>query len=184
MFECVYSGNPKPGDYRRNGANVDGKSRQKFFIYCFRFEFLDIIWYKNDKLMLNTENVKVRIFEEENKTTLTIKRSTREDDATYVCKATSEIGMTLTKAKLRVDTISKLGPKPEEEFVEEEEKVEIKLKKEEKPKKKKPELKKAKEIKEKVKTERVKVETEEIHEEKLVPKEQPEEKSVIIHFVL
>lgn len=132
---------------------------------------------------MNTQNVKVRIFEEENKTTLTIKRSTREDDATYVCKATSEIGMTLTKAKLRVD-VSEFGPKPEEEFVEEEEKVEIKKKEEKSHKKKKPEVKKAKEIKEKVKTERVKVETEEIHEERLVPKEQPEEKSVIVYFGL
>lgn len=126
----------------------------------------------------------MRIFEEDKRTTLTIKRSTREDDATYTCKATSEIGMTKTKAKLHVDTTSETGPKPED-VVQEEEKVEIKPKKqEEKPhKKKRIELKKAKEIKEKVKTERVKVETEEIHEEKLIPKEQPEEKLLIIHFM-
>lgn len=142
--------------------------------------FPDIIWYKNDKIIMNTENVKVRIFEDEKRTTLTIKRSTREDDATYVCKATSEIGMITTKAKLRVDTISEAGPKPED-VIQEEEKVEIKP---EKPhKKKKTEVKKAKEIKEKVKTERVKVETEEIRQEKLVPKEQTEEKSVV-HLVL
>lgn len=132
---------------------------------------------------MNTENMKVRIFDKEKRTTLTIKRSTREDDATYVCKATSEIGMTITKAKLHVDTISELGP---EDVVQEEEKVEIKPKRqEEKPhKKKKTEIKKAKEIKEKVKPERVKVEIEEIHEEKLVPKEQTEEKSVIVYPVL
>lgn len=130
---------------------------------------------------MSTDNVKVRIYEGEKKTTLTIKRATKEDDATYVCKATSEIGMITTKAKLHVDTTSE-GPKPDK-ITKEEEKLEVKPKKqEEKPhKKKKPELKKAKEIKEKIKAERVKVEKEEIHEEKLVPKEQPEEKSVIRH---
>lgn len=163
------------------------QSRVKFFsILNVSFYFLipDVVWCKNDKLIMNTENVKVRIFEEEKRTTLTIKRSTREDDATYVCKATSDIGMTITKAKLHVDTISEVGPKPDE-VVEEEEVVEVKPKRqEEKPhKKKKPEIKKAKEIKEKVKAERVKVKTEEIHEEKLVPKEQTEKKSVILHFV-
>lgn len=127
---------------------------------------------------MNTENVKVRIYEEENKTTLTILRATKEDDATYVCKATSDIGMEVTKAKLHIDTVSELGPKPEDTITEEE-KLEIKLKKEEKPKKKKPELKKAKEIKEKVKAERIKIEKEEIHEEKIIPKEQSEEKLVI-----
>lgn len=116
----------------------------------------------------------MRIYEEEKRTTLTIKRATKEDDATYVCKATSDIGMITTKAKLRVD-ISELGPQPEE-VIKEEEKPK---KQEEKPyKKKKVELKKAKEVKEKVKVERAKVEKEEIHEEKLVPKEQIEEKSV------
>lgn len=145
---------------------------------------IDVIWYKNDKIIMNTENVKVRIFDNENKTTLTIKRPTKEDEATYVCKATSEIGMITTKAKLRVETVSDVGPVPEEE-TNEEEKVEIKLKKEEKPhKKKKSELKKAKEVKEKVKAERIKIEKDETHEEKLVPTEQPEEKLVILHFVL
>lgn len=124
---------------------------------------------------MNTENVKVRIFDKENKTTLTIKRATKDDDATYVCKATSEIGMITTKAKLHVDTISDSGIMPDD-VIEEEEKPK---KQEEKPhKKKKTELKKAKEIKEKVKAERIKIEKEEIYEEKLIPKEQTEEKSV------
>lgn len=139
---------------------------------------------------MNTENVKIRIFDEENKTTLTIKRATKDDDATYVCKATSEIGMITTKAKLHVDTISDSGSMPDD-LIKEEEKLDTKPKKqEEKPhKKKKTELKKAKEIKEKVKAERVKIEKEEIHEEKLISKEQTEEKSVFyisrysIHFV-
>lgn len=133
---------------------------------------------------MNTENVKVRIFDEENRTTLTIKQTTREDDATYVCKATNEIGMIVTKAKLCIDTISESRPTPD--YIKEEEKLDIKLKRqEEKPhKKKKTELKKAKEIREKVKAERIKIEKEEIREEKLIPKEQIEEKLVILHFVL
>lgn len=129
---------------------------------------------------MNTENVKVRIFENENRTTLTIKRPTKEDEATYICKATSEIGMITTKAKLRVESVSDFGLAPEEKVIEEE-KVEIKLKKEEKPhKKKKPELKKAKEVKEKIKAERITIEKDKIHEEKPVSKEQPEEKLVIL----
>jgi len=133
---------------------------------------------------MNTNNIKVRIFDKENKTTLTIKKTTKEDDATYVCKATNEIGMIVTKAKLHIDAISESQLMPSD--IKEEEKLDVKLKKqEEKPhRKKKIELKKAKEIKEKVKTERLKIEKEEIHEEKLIPKEQIEEKSVIFHFIL
>jgi len=133
---------------------------------------------------MNTENVKIRIFDEENRTTLTIKQTTKEDDATYVCKATNEIGMIVTKAKLCIDTSSKSRPKSDD--IKEEEKLDVKPEKqEEKPhKKKKIELKKAKEIKEKVKAERIKMEKEEIREEKLIPKEQIEEKSVILHFIL
>lgn len=134
---------------------------------------------------MNTENVKVRIFDEENRTTLTIKQTTKEDDATYVCKATNEIGMIVTKAKLHIDTTSE-SRLMSDDIIKEEEKLDIKLKKqEEKPhKKKKTEIKKAKEVKEKVKAERIKIEKEEIREEKLIPKEQIEEKSVILHFIL
>lgn len=53
-------------------------------------------------MIMNTPNVKVRINEEERKTALVIKHATEEDDATYVCKATSEIGLATTKAKLHV----------------------------------------------------------------------------------
>ncbi|XP_011704408.1 PREDICTED: titin [Wasmannia auropunctata] len=145
LFECIYSGNPKP----------------------------DIVWYKNDKLIMNTENIKIRIFDEESRTTLTIKQTTKEDDATYVCKATNEIGMLITKAKLHIDT-SESQPTLDDK---EEEKPK---KQEEKPyKKKKTELKKAKEIKEKVKAERIKIDKEEIHEEKLIPREQIEEKGIV-----
>lgn len=51
---------------------------------------------------MNTDNIKVRILDNEKKTSLTILKATREDEAIYVCKATSEIGLTVTKAKLRV----------------------------------------------------------------------------------
>lgn len=64
----------------------------------------------------------------------------------------------------------------------EEQVTEVKPK--EKPKKKKPELKKAKETKEKVKTERVKIDKKEVRKEKLVPKEQPEEKSVVKNMLI
>ncbi|XP_031367951.1 titin isoform X4 [Apis dorsata] len=154
VFECIYSGNPVP----------------------------DVVWYKNDKMITNTPNVKIRLLDEEKKTILIIKHATEEDDATYVCKATSEIGLTTTKAKLHVTEIT--GKKifmDEEQF--EEQVVEEKPKKkpeEEKPhKKKKPEMKKAKETKEKIKGERVKVDKKELHKEKLVPKEQPEEKKIV-----
>lgn len=53
-------------------------------------------------MIINTPNVKIRFLDEEKKTILTIKHATEEDDATYVCKATSEIGLTTTKAKLHV----------------------------------------------------------------------------------
>lgn len=154
VFECMYSGNPVP----------------------------DVVWYKNDKMITNTPNVKIRLLDEEKKTILTIKHATEEDDATYVCKATSEIGLTTTKAKLHVTEIT--GKKifmDEEEFEEQmvEEKPKKKLEEEKPHKKKKPEMKKAKETKEKVKGERVKVDKKELHKEKLVPKEQPEEKKIV-----
>nr|XP_031826010.1 titin-like isoform X2 [Nomia melanderi] len=135
----------------------------------------DVVWYKNDKLVMNTPNVKVRIFEEDRKTSLLIKHATEEDDATYVCKATSEIGLATTKAKLRVTDITGDNKFYEEEEVVEEEIKEVKPK----PKKKKPELKKAKETKEKIKSERVKVDKKEVRKEKLSPKEQPEEKKIV-----
>ncbi|KAG5897350.1 hypothetical protein JTB14_030235 [Gonioctena quinquepunctata] len=74
-FECLFSGTPKP----------------------------DIIWYHNEKIIRNTKRVKVRI--EENKTSVTITEASDEDVGTYVCKAVSEIGAAVTKAKLYVQEI-------------------------------------------------------------------------------
>lgn len=96
---------------------------------CF---ILDIIWYHNDKIIRNTENVKIRI--EKNKTSCTIKNASNENVGVYVCKAVSDIGLAVTKAKLYVKEIT------------------------EAKKKEKLELKVAEEIEEKVKKERVKVE--------------------------
>lgn len=74
IFEAIYSGNPVP----------------------------DVVWYRNDKLLMNTDNLKVKLFEEEKRTALTIFEASPDDEATYVCKATSDIGLAVTKAKLSV----------------------------------------------------------------------------------
>lgn len=64
--------------------------------------FIDVVWYKNDKLITNTDNVKIRIQEEQKTSSVMIKHASEEDTATYVCKATSDIGLAVTKAKLIV----------------------------------------------------------------------------------
>ena len=53
--------------------------------------------------MRNTDKVKVRI--EDNKTSCTITEVTSEHVGTYVCKAVSDIGLAVTKAKLYVQEI-------------------------------------------------------------------------------
>lgn len=65
--------------------------------------FLDIIWYHNDKIIRNTKKIKVRI--EDNKTSVSISEVDTDDVGTYVCKAVSEIGVTVTKANLYVQEI-------------------------------------------------------------------------------
>lgn len=67
------------------------------------FHLLDIIWYHNDKIVRNTDKVKVRI--EDNKTSCTVTEVTKDHVGTYVCKATSDIGLAVTKAKLYVQEI-------------------------------------------------------------------------------
>lgn len=91
----------------------------------------DIIWYHNDKIVRSTDKVKVKIHD--NKTTCTITGVTKEDVGTYVCKAISDIGLAVTKAKLYVQEIT------------EEQKKELRVKR-------------AKEVEEKVKKERVLIE--------------------------
>ena len=60
----------------------------------------DIVWYRNDKAIRNTKNIQIRI--KDKKTSCTILKVTPEDEGTYVCKATSDIGTSVTKAKLQV----------------------------------------------------------------------------------
>lgn len=72
IFECTYEGTPNP----------------------------DVVWYKNDKLLTATKNVKIQY--KQNKTTCTIRKVTQEDEGIYICKATSDIGLAVTKAKLTV----------------------------------------------------------------------------------
>lgn len=59
-----------------------------------------IIWYHDDKLLRASENVKIVI--KDNKTSVTIKKTTSEDEGNYICKATSEIGVAVTKANLTI----------------------------------------------------------------------------------
>lgn len=89
---------------------------------------IDVVWYKNDKLVRNTENLKIRI--QDTKSILTIKSATLEDVGTYTCKAVSEIGLAVTKAKLYVQEL----PQYEKQQIQ---------------------LKKAKELEEKIKLEKV-----------------------------
>lgn len=76
VFECLYSGTPTP----------------------------DVVWYHNDRLLRNTKNIKIQY--KEKKTTLTILRATVEEEGTYVCKATSDLGLAVTKAKLFVQGVA------------------------------------------------------------------------------
>lgn len=62
--------------------------------------FTVIIWYHDDKLVRATENVRVVI--KDTTTSVTIKRASIEDAGIYVCKATSDIGIAVTKAKLQI----------------------------------------------------------------------------------
>lgn len=95
-FECLFSGTPTPGKFKlcinRNKNNMSNK-----------LLFLDIIWYHNDKIIRNTKRVKVRI--EDNKTSVSISEVNTDDVGTYICKAVSDVGVTVTKATLYVQEI-------------------------------------------------------------------------------
>ncbi|XP_026742306.1 titin-like isoform X13 [Trichoplusia ni] len=71
-FEAVYSGNPTP----------------------------EIIWYKDDKVIRTDERFTIE--NKDNRTTCTVKKCVKELEGTYMCKAVSDIGMAITKAKLQV----------------------------------------------------------------------------------
>lgn len=59
-----------------------------------------VIWYHDDKIVKNTENIQIKITD--TRTTLTIKRVTKEDEGVYTCKANSNLGEVKNKAKLYV----------------------------------------------------------------------------------
>jgi len=59
-----------------------------------------IIWYHDDKIIRNTSNIQIKITD--TKTTLTIKRATKEDEGVYICKANSNLGEAKNRAKLYV----------------------------------------------------------------------------------
>lgn len=67
------------------------------------YSISDIIWYHNNKIVRNTDRLKVRI--EDNKTSITITDVAPEDVGTYSCKAISELGTIVTKAKLYIQEI-------------------------------------------------------------------------------
>lgn len=53
-------------------------------------------------MIQNTDNVKIKIDENEKITSLNIREASHEDSAVYVCRASSDIGLAVTKAKLQV----------------------------------------------------------------------------------
>lgn len=59
-----------------------------------------VIWYHDDKIVRNSSNVLIKITD--TKTTLTIKKATKEDEGVYICKANSNLGEAKNKAKLYV----------------------------------------------------------------------------------
>lgn len=85
---------------------------------------VDIIWYHNDKIVRNSEKVKVRI--EKNRTTCTIKNVSQENVGVYLCKAVSDAGLTVTKAKLYIQDIPLTKKKELEDKVVEQQKEIIK----------------------------------------------------------
>lgn len=74
---------------------------------------IDIVWYHNDKVVRNTQNVKVRI--EKNRTTCTVKNVSKENVGVYMCKAVSDAGIAVTKAKLYIQDVPLAKKKPLEE---------------------------------------------------------------------
>lgn len=96
----------------------------------------DIVWYHNDKVVRNTEKVKVRI--EKNRTTCTVKNVRQENVGVYVCKAVSDAGIAVTKAKLYIQEVplpkkkkltENVAEQQEETITKERVKIEKKIKK-------------------------------------------------------
>lgn len=147
VFECIFSGTPTPGYFKH----------LRLFDYVLIIIITDIIWYHNDKIIRNSEKVKVRI--EKNRTTCTVKTVSQDNAGVYLCKAVSDAGMVVTKAKLYVQDIplakkkdleEKVAQQQEETVKKERVKIEKKVikKKSQKPSLVPPELEETLEISE------------------------------------
>lgn len=64
------------------------------------FFISEILWYKDDKIIRTSEQFVIENVE--NRTTCTIPKAVKALEGTYMCKAVSDIGMAITKAKLQV----------------------------------------------------------------------------------
>lgn len=84
-----------------------------------KYSFSEILWYKDDKV-IRTDDHQV-IENEDNKTICRIANATKTSEGVYMCKAVSDIGMAITKAKLQVfkagEKIKKLKAKEIKEKV-------------------------------------------------------------------
>lgn len=94
--------------------NFDSSSVVAFFFFftnitILQFLVLDVVWYKNDKLQMNSDNLKITLDNKMKKTVLAIEAVTRRDEGEYTCKATSDIGLAVTKARVKISGTAKLS---------------------------------------------------------------------------
>lgn len=115
--------------------------------------FSEIIWYKDDKPIFSDERFVIE--NEDQRTTCKIKKAKKDLEGVYVCKAISDIGMAITKAKLHVYGQDAQKPKKskKQEEVEEETVVTEKTKSVKKAGKKKTEVSSVKQLKHEVTSE-------------------------------
>uniref|UniRef100_A0A0A9YTN9 Titin n=3 Tax=Lygus hesperus TaxID=30085 RepID=A0A0A9YTN9_LYGHE len=102
VFDALYAGNPQPV----------------------------IIWYHDDKILRASENVEISI--SDTRTTVVIKRVKSEDAGTYTCKASSNIGEVISKAKINIIGYGEVQEEEVEQIQEETVHVEKKEKKKKK----------------------------------------------------
>lgn len=77
---------------RHNGRGI---------VACVYFILIsEILWYKDDKVIRTDDRYTIE--NKDNRTTCTVKKCVKASEGTYMCKAVSDIGMAITKAKLTV----------------------------------------------------------------------------------
>lgn len=91
-FKLKFSGNPQPGEMSLTNALASN------FNTLTLFNFLAIVWYHNNKALINGE--RFRIITKDQKSTLHIKSVSFDDFGYYVCKAMNDAGEVITRAKL------------------------------------------------------------------------------------